>query len=87
MLGNVAEWTADTHHADYLLVDDEAGGFEPVVDPLSQQHFLPGFPQNTVRGGAWRSLTASVVRSAARKGVSPRHRSSTRGFRVARTVR
>ena len=72
MAGNVWEWVDDWYKADL--------GTSPVADPWSHAQAT----NRTVRGGSWDKF-AAYVRAAYRYYRTPYTRSSTVGFRPART--
>ena len=72
MHGNVSEWSADWYASDYY-----AGS--PREDPTGPS----SGSDRVLRGGCWCDY-AGLCRSANRYGLTPGHRSSVLGFRVAR---
>jgi sulfatase modifying factor 1 len=74
MLGNVMDWNEDCWNANYSGAP---------TDGTAWQSGDCG--RRVVRGGSW-DADLSVVRSANRRGIPTFYRSTTFGFRVARTL-
>jgi formylglycine-generating enzyme required for sulfatase activity len=74
MQGNVFEWVQDCATANY---DDAPGDGSPITDNTCRSRIL--------RGGSW-SYSPSDLRSAARRPSPANDQSSSRGFRLARTL-
>jgi formylglycine-generating enzyme required for sulfatase activity/Tol biopolymer transport system component/poly(3-hydroxybutyrate) depolymerase len=74
MLGNVMDWNEDCWNANYSGAP---------TDGTAWQSGDCG--RRVVRGGSW-DASLSVVRSANRRGVPTFYRTTTFGFRVARTL-
>jgi len=74
MLGNVMDWNEDCWNASYSGAP---------TDGTAWQSGDCG--RRVVRGGSW-DASLSVVRSANRRGVPTFYRTTTFGFRVARTL-
>ena len=70
MIGNVWEWCADYHAANYY-------GVSPADDPSGP----PAGRERVVRGGAW-STSPRLWSSFGRRSYSPLERSDSTGFRV-----
>lgn len=75
MAGNVAEWVHDWSGIDTYVSMPERNP----TGPAHGRHKI-------IRGGSWRSSPA-MLRTATRGGAPPMSRSSTIGFRCARTLR
>jgi gamma-glutamyl hercynylcysteine S-oxide synthase len=73
MAGNIAEWVQDWFGIDYYVMMPERN---PPGPPASRY--------KGVRGGSWKS-TAAYLRTATRNGAVPEQRSSTIGFRCAKS--
>ncbi|MGB7466858.1 MAG: SUMF1/EgtB/PvdO family nonheme iron enzyme, partial [Candidatus Acidiferrum sp.] len=74
MLGNVLNWNEDCSNANYSGAP---------TDGTAWQSGDCG--RRVVRGGSW-DASLSVVRSANRRGIPTFYRTTTFGFRVARTL-
>jgi formylglycine-generating enzyme required for sulfatase activity len=72
MGGNVWEWIEDWYHESYLGAPTDGSAWDS-----------GGEPYRIDRGGSWRH-SDTYVRIAMRNKSSPDHRSSNRGFRLAR---
>jgi formylglycine-generating enzyme required for sulfatase activity len=79
ILGNVHEWCHERYRP------DSYGGEEPVLDTIDIQQVAEGIGRVS-RGGAFRHF-AWQLRSAYRGYGDPANRSSSFGFRPARTIR
>ncbi len=77
LLGNVAEWTSDCWHDSYLQVPRDGS-------PWTRFCSAPDY--FVIRGGSW-AAELSFLRLATRTRLKSNFRSSTNGFRIARTVR
>ncbi len=74
MAGNVAEWVHDWFGLDYYAYMPDRNPPGPTTGRYK-----------SVRGGSWKSKRV-MLRTATRGGASPDQRSSTIGFRCARTL-
>ncbi len=72
MLGNVAEWVADSHHRDLSVVPADGTAHQPLSRAASR----------VFKGGSWLD-SPRAVRPSARDHFNPDHRSYRVGFRVA----
>ncbi len=75
MAGNIAEWVHDWFGSDYYA-------YMPKRNPSGP----PAGRYKSVRGGSWKSKPV-MLRTATRGGATPEQRSSTIGFRCARSPR
>ena len=76
MSGNVAEWVADRYASSYEICGPECAGVSP-SGPAQGTH-------RVLRGGSWGDR-GEALRAAARRGAYPDLKSSTNGFRCARS--
>ena len=82
MSGNLSEWVQDTYHPDYegAPLDGTAWCEEACV----------GEPENTprvVRGGSWKTIQSSRLRTASRQSANGSVGSVNIGGRLARSLR
>jgi formylglycine-generating enzyme required for sulfatase activity len=73
--GNIHEWCADWHAADYYARS-------PMTNPRGPEHGT----RRASRGGAWRHAI-TVSRCAQRSKIPPDYRYTDYGFRIVRTLR
>lgn len=74
MAGNAAEWVEDWFGIDYYMTMPERNPSGPATGRYK-----------VARGGSWKS-TPALLRAATRSGAPPEQRSSTIGFRCARSA-
>ena len=82
ILGNVAEWVEDCWHEDYRGAPANGSAWRDGCDSTED---ITGVNTRVLRGGHWGSVP-SELRSAYRYGTKAQERTSTGGFRVARTL-